>query len=60
MKRFFYLVTVGIKHPLAFLDGMREFNITVTDRYGDDDLSESYDCGREIANILTFRRFETC
>jgi hypothetical protein len=47
----------------AFFTGMREFRSDVTTAYEDDEygeLAEIYDCGREFAHWITFRRFEGC
>ena len=42
----------------AFLLGMYEFRSSITWRYVRDDMDNAYECGREWAHRLTFRRFE--
>lgn len=46
------------KTLMAFLSGMREFQLTYTTNYNNIDLNYAYDWGREWAHRLTFRRFE--
>ncbi|WP_175848537.1 hypothetical protein [Burkholderia multivorans] len=43
---------------LAFLNGIREFRMSCTTVYDDDDLMRAYDHGRDLAHRATFRRFE--
>lgn len=43
---------------LAFLNGIREFRMSCTTGYDDDDLMRAYDHGRDLAHRATFRRFE--
>lgn len=42
----------------AFLLGMREFRSDFTTNLDAEGLQDQYDCGREWAHRLTFRRFE--
>lgn len=45
----------------AFFTGMREFRSDFTTHYPvdpDGELALAYDCGRELAHVLTFRRFD--
>jgi len=42
----------------AFLLGVREFRTDLTSNPGEE-LIDSYDRGRELAHVLTFRRYET-
>lgn len=42
----------------AFILGMLEFRTSFTTHFDDDALLESYDAGRELAHIVTLRRFE--
>lgn len=42
----------------AFWLGMREFRSDLTTHFGDWELLEAYDCGRELARVLTFRRYD--
>lgn len=42
----------------AFFLGMIEFRTEFTTYFGDYDLIEAYDSGRDLAHRLTFRRFE--
>lgn len=41
----------------AFLWGMIEFRSDLTRHYGGD-LIETYDAGRDLAHVLTFRRWD--
>ena len=52
MKRVF-------KKLAAFVNGAREFRDTFTTHYGDYSLLMAYDRGREMAHVLTFRRFDS-
>jgi hypothetical protein len=47
-----------VRHPREGWLGAREFRLTVTSHFDDEDLLESYDSGRELAHLLTLRRFE--
>jgi hypothetical protein len=47
-----------MKHLLAFINGVREFRMTMTTHYAEHDVLETYDRGREFAHRATFRRFE--
>ena len=42
----------------AFLNGMREFRLSFTTFYTDYRLSRAYDHGRNLAHLLTLRRFD--
>lgn len=42
----------------AFILGIREFRLDCTTSYDDDRLMAAYDTGRELAHVLTFRRFD--
>jgi len=42
----------------AFLLGVAEFRLSLTASYDDDGLMDAYDSGRELAHLLTLRRFE--
>lgn len=53
------MIETAVAHLRAFLAGIREFRSSFTLAYpGDDELSRSYDRGRELAHRLTFRRYE--
>lgn len=43
---------------MAFLKGVREFRRSFTTHYDDDNLLEWYDRGRELAHVVTLRRYE--
>ena len=47
-----------MKTVIAFLLGAREFRLTYTKSYSNEQLRNAYDAGRELAHKLTFRRFE--
>jgi hypothetical protein len=47
-----------MKKLFAFVTGALEFRRSLTTHYDDYGLMEAYDCGREWAHRLTFRRFE--
>lgn len=42
----------------AFIKGVLEFRSSVTTHYDDLSLMDWYDRGRELAHVLTLRRFE--
>ena len=42
----------------AFLLGMREFRLSFTTHYADNNMREAYDTGRELAHRITMRRYE--
>lgn len=46
------------KHPVASFNGVREFRSDFTKHYEPWQVQESYDAGRELAHIFTFRQFE--
>jgi len=48
-----------MKHIKAFLLGVWEFKHGVTTHF-DYPLIEWYDCGRELAHIVTLRQFALC
>jgi len=47
----------AIRHPRVALLGVREFRGSVT-THVHDNLIESYDSGRELAHLVTMRRYE--
>lgn len=47
-----------MKKFLAFLNGMKEFRLSLTTHYDDLNLLEAYDTGRDLAHRLTFRRYD--
>jgi hypothetical protein len=49
-----------MKKIAAFINGMKEFRLTLTTHYDDAALLEAYDAGRELAHRLTFRHFDPC
>lgn len=58
MRHLLRCVRGAVRHPRTALLGAREFRLTATTSFDDDDLLDSYDCGRELAHIVTLRRFE--
>ena len=42
----------------AFILGVREFRYSVTTGWHSERLQECYDTGRELAHMLTFRRWD--
>lgn len=48
----------GLRHPLAMLEGVKTFRSDFTKHYDDWDVLESHDCGRELAHIVTLRRYD--
>jgi len=42
----------------AFIDGVREFRMSFTTHYADNNLQYAYDLGREWAHRLTLRRYD--
>lgn len=46
------------KRLLAYLNGVREFRLSLTTHYDDYDLLCAYDLGREHANRVTGRRWD--
>lgn len=47
-----------MKITKAFINGVREFRLSLTTNYDDDRLMLAYDWGREIAHRVTLRRYE--
>lgn len=47
-----------MKKIRAYLLGMREYRLSWTTSYSDDDLMEAYDAGRDMAHRLTFRVYD--
>jgi hypothetical protein len=47
-----------LKRLKAFLLGVKEFRTTFTTSYDDYDLMEAYDRGRELAHVVTLRRYD--
>lgn len=47
-----------IRKLKAFILGMREFRLSWTTSYDNDDLMEAYDAGRDFAHRITFRRWD--
>lgn len=45
-------------HLRAFVLGVREFRLDMTTHIASLDLLRSYDRGREVAHVLTARRFD--
>lgn len=48
----------ALRHPRAAILGVREYRTDLTTSFEDYDLLDSYDCGRELAHIVTLRRFD--
>jgi hypothetical protein len=49
-----------LMHKLkAFINGIREFRLSMTTHYDDDDLLDWYDRGREFAHSITLRKYES-
>lgn len=42
----------------AYLLGMWEFRLSMTQGFEDDDLLEAYDAGRDRAHAMTLRRYD--
>lgn len=47
-----------MKITKAFFNGVREFRLSMTTHYDNDRLVLAYDWGREIAHLVTLRRYE--
>lgn len=58
MKHFASCLLSAARYPSFALDGAREFRSSVGITYVDPIRSESYDAGRELAHILTLRRWD--
>lgn len=52
-----HLLLHALRRPRVAALGVREFRLTATAHFEGDEL-ESYDSGRELAHMVTFRRFE--
>lgn len=52
------LLRQAARHPVPAHWGVREFRSDYTRHYHDWDEGISYDCGRELAHIVTFRRWD--
>lgn len=52
------LVREALRHPIAAAHGAREFRSDVTRHYEDWDVGIAYDCGRELAHLVTRRRWD--
>lgn len=57
MKRLLWLIATAARHPIAATWGVAEFRSDLTRHY-DDPVGESYDSGRELAHMVTGRRYE--
>lgn len=47
-----------MKKILAYLNGMREFRMSMTTHYNNASLADAYDYGRERMHRLTLRKFD--
>lgn len=57
MRRLLSLLRSAARHPRVAALGVREFRLSAT-THVDGDLIESYDAGRELAHVVTLRRYE--
>lgn len=57
MRHLIHVLRYALRRPRLATLGMREFRSTFTTHF-DDERLESYDAGRELAHMLTLRRFE--
>lgn len=57
MKHLLFCIKEAARHPRTALLGVKEFRLTSTTNPGED-LIEAYDAGRELAHLVTFRRFD--
>ena len=58
MRHIVYCTRAALAHPRIAFMGAREYRGTFGMSYEDGSMSESYDAGRELAHILTLRRYE--
>lgn len=58
MKHILRCLGQALRHPRAAVKGVAEFRMDLTTPYEDFDTLESYDSGRELAHIITRRRFD--
>jgi hypothetical protein len=59
MRHLRHVVTYALRRPRIALLGAREFRRAFTTHFDDLDRLESYDAGRELAHVLTFRRYDS-
>lgn len=58
MKHIVRCIRQALRHPGVAARGAAEFRTDLTTPYDDPDVLESYDSGRELAHILTGRRYD--
>ena len=58
MKHIVYCITQAARHPRIALLGAREFRLDCTTGHDSQDKLESYDSGRELAHLFTFRHWD--
>lgn len=58
MKHLFYVLWYAARRPRLALLGAREFRSAFTTHFNDAEKLESYDSGRELAHMVTLRRYE--
>ena len=58
MGHLIHCLRYALRRPRIALNGVREFQLSFTTHYDDHDELESYDAGRELAHMITLRRFE--
>ena len=58
IKRAAYLIYTALRNPTYALHGIREFRLDCTMHVEDYWKANSYDAGREIAHVLTFRYWD--
>lgn len=59
MSHLRHVLKYALRRPRLALLGMREFRSDFTTHFDDDDELESYDSGRELAHMVTLRRYES-
>lgn len=58
MKHIIRCAASAVRHPMTALLGAREFRGGVGMSYDNYARSEAYDAGRELAHVVTFRRWD--
>jgi hypothetical protein len=59
MRHLLHVLRYALRRPRIALLGMQEFRSCWTTHFDDDDEAlESYDAGRELAHMLTLRRWD--
>lgn len=58
MKHIIHCAASAARHPRIAALGAREFRSGVGMTYDDPSRSDSYDAGRELAHLATFRRWD--